>query len=212
MIELRDRAVAAKAEELALSDMEWGKNQEREGNAALDDGRFELAYRHFESAKGAFAGAIERAKGAVVTSAIPMPSAGQSYPGGLDGGDSREAAPEVGEIDIPDLGDDSDPDLETGILKLFHVTPEYSNGILRLSYPLGADLKHDLIHVQGSEQDIIFEGADWVGFGQNDYSFAGNTFGYWLMNASFEDGVRVRCKVLFQLTLDLNPYFNVVFM
>ncbi|MDE0960674.1 MAG: hypothetical protein OSB09_07830 [Planctomycetota bacterium] len=214
MAEKRQLAVDAGAEEKALRDLEYARDRERLGDQAYESQQYQTAVRHFRDAKTGYVGALETARRA--DSAIAIGSGNGNGSGDSGQGDHRqgEDAPGVDQIDIPDIGTGGDLDLSTDLAGLFSGSAEYDSakGSLRLNWADGTELQSDMTRLLGDPSHTHFEGDEGVGQGQDGaYVLAGNTSGYWIVNASFEDGVRVRAKVLFQLLID-KPNFEILLM
>jgi len=212
MADMRQQAIDAGAEEKALRDLEYARDRERLGDQAYTRGDFEGAARNFRDAKTGFVGALETAKRADVAVAN---NSGSNDNGSRNNGGSDEV-PGLDDISIPDIGigDSGSADLSSGLPGLFKGVAEYdsSKGSLRLNWSDGSELFKDMKRVSGDPSHAIFEGDEGVGSGQDgNYVMAGNTKGFWLVNSSFEDGVRIRAKVQFQLLIN-KPDFEIVLM
>ena len=212
MADLRQQAIDAGAEEKALRDLEYARDRERLGDQAYTRGDFEGAARNFRDAKTGFVGALETAKRADVAVANNSGSNDNGY--GNNGG--SDEVPGLDDISIPDigLGDSGSADLSSGLPGLFTGVAEYnsSKGSLKLNWSDGSELFKDMKRMSGDPSHAIFEGDEGVGSGQDgNYVMAGNTKGFWLVNSSFEDGVRIRAKVQFQLLIN-KPDFEIVLM
>jgi tetratricopeptide (TPR) repeat protein len=210
MAEKRQLAIDAGAEEKALRDLEYARDRERLGDQAYESSDFDSAIRHFRDAKTGYVGALETARRE--DSAIAI-GTNNGAPDGGNGGQDGEV-PGVDQIDIPDIGTGGDLDLSTDLASLFSGAAEYDSakGSLRLNWADGSELQHDMTRLLGDPSHTHFEGDEGVGQGQDGaYVLAGNTTGYWTVNASFKDGVRIRAKVLFQLLID-KPNFEILLM
>lgn len=210
MAEKRQLAIDAGAEEKALRDLEYARDRERLGDQAYESSDFDSASRHFRDAKTGYIGALETARRE--DSAIAIGTNNGASDGDRGGQDGE--VPGVDQIDIPDIGTGGDLDLSTDLASLFSGAAEYNSakGSLHLSWADGTELKQDMTRLLGDPANTHFEGDEGVGQGQDGaYVLAGNTSGYWTVNASFEDGVRVRAKVLFQLLID-KPNFEIILM
>jgi len=214
MAEKRQEALDAGAEEKALRDLEYAKDVERRGDQAYGRNDFDSAARCYRDAKNGYIGAIE------VANRPSNPIAGSNGNGGgvrqpdHTGGGQVDDAPGIDDINIPDIGSGGDLDLTSGLAGLFHGSAEYNatKGSLRLNWADGTELEQDMKQLLGDPANTIFEGDEGVGQGQDgSYVMAGNTKGYWIVNSSFEDGVRIRAKVLFQLLID-KPSFEILLM
>ncbi|MEE2856385.1 MAG: hypothetical protein VX949_03225 [Planctomycetota bacterium] len=211
MTEKRQQALDAGAEEKALRDLEYARDRERMGDQAYERSDFHSAARSYRDAKTGYIGAIETARR--TDNVIAGGNGGASDIGVGGHGDSGDA-PGVDQIEIPDIGVGGDVDLNTGLAGLFSGSAEYNTAkqALRLNWADGTELKSDMKRLLGDPANVHFEGDEGVGQGQDGaYVMAGNTSGYWIVNASFEDGVRVRAKVLFQLLID-KPAFEIILM
>ena len=209
MAEKRQQALEAGAEEKALRDLEYARDRERMGDQAYQRNDFHSATRSYRDAKTGYIGAIETSRRADNVIAGGNPGA-NDIGGHGDSGD----APGVDQIEIPDIGIGGDVGLNTGLAGLFSGSAEYdpAKQSLRLNWADGTELKSDMKRLLGDPANVHFEGDVGVGQGQDGgYVMAGNTTGYWIVNASFEDGVRVRAKVLFQLLID-KPSFEIILM
>jgi hypothetical protein len=211
MAEKRQQAIEAGSEEKALRDLEYARDRERMGDQAYQRNDFHSAARSYRDAKTGYIGAIETSRRADNVIAGGNPGANDIGVGGH--GDSGDA-PGVDQIEIPDIGIGGDVGLNTGLAGLFSGSAEYNPAkqSLRLNWADGTELKSDMKRLLGDPANVHFEGDVGVGQGQDGgYVMAGNTTGYWIVNASFEDGVRVRAKVLFQLLID-KPSFEIILM
>lgn len=208
MAEKRQMAIEAGAEEKALRDLEYARDRERMGDQAYESSDFDSAIRHFRDAKTGYIGALETARRE--DSAIAIGANNGASDGGH--GDQDGEVPGVDQIDIPDIG--SGDGISTDLASLFSGAAEYNSakGSLHLNWADGTELKSDMTRLLGDPSHTHFEGDEGVGQGQDGgYVMAGNTTGYWTVNASFKDGVRVRAKVLFQLLID-KPNFEILLM
>ncbi|HIG05076.1 MAG TPA: hypothetical protein EYQ08_05010 [Planctomycetes bacterium] len=208
MAEKRQMAIEAGAEEKALRDLEYARDRERMGDQAYESSDFDSAIRHFRDAKTGYVGALETARRE--DSAIAIGANNGASDGGH--GDQDGEVPGVDQIDIPDIG--SGGGISTDLASLFSGAAEYNSakGSLHLNWADGSELKPDMTRLLGDPSHTHFEGDEGVGQGQDGgYVMAGNTSGYWTVNASFKDGVRVRAKVLFQLLID-KPNFEILLM
>lgn len=208
MAEKRQMAIEAGAEEKALRDLEYARDRERMGDQAYESSDFDSAIRHFRDAKTGYIGALETARRE--DSAIAIGANNGASDGGH--GDQDGEVPGVDQIDIPDIG--SGGGISTDLASLFSGAAEYNSakGSLHLNWADGSELKPDMTRLLGDPSHTHFEGDEGVGQGQDGgYVMAGNTSGYWTVNASFKDGVRVRAKVLFQLLID-KPNFEILLM
>ena len=208
MAEKRQMAIEAGAEEKALRDLEYARDRERMGDQAYESSDFDSAIRHFRDAKTGYVGALETARRE--DSAIAIGANNGASDGGH--GDQDGEVPGVDQIDIPDIG--SGDGISTDLASLFSGAAEYNSakGSLHLNWADGSELKPDMTRLLGDPSHTHFEGDEGVGQGQDGgYVMAGNTSGYWTVNASFKDGVRVRAKVLFQLLID-KPNFEILLM
>ncbi|NRA74571.1 MAG: DUF4398 domain-containing protein, partial [Planctomycetes bacterium] len=210
--EKRQQALDAGAEEKALRDLEYARDRERLGDQAYERGEFEMAARNYRDAKTGYVGAIETAQRVTNAAAV---TAGNHNPGipDLPTGDGDEV-PGIDQIDIPDIGAGGDADIATDLPGLFAGAAEYNSAksSLRINWAAGTELQRDMKRLLGDPSHVHFEGDEGVGQGQDGaYVMAGNTSGYWIVNASFEDGVRVRAKVLFQLLIN-KPDFEILLM
>ncbi len=209
LAEKLQQAIEAGAEKKALRDLEYARDRERLGDQAYERGEFEMAARSFRDAKSGYIGAIETAQR--ITNAEAL-AADINHPGVPDIGNGGDEVPGIDQIDIPDIG--ADGDVATDLPGLFAGSAEYNSakGSLRLSWADGTELQQDMIRLLGDPSHVHFEGDEGVGQGQDgSYVMAGNTSGYWIVNAAFEDGVRVRVKVLFQLLVN-KPDFEILLM
>ena len=214
MDEKKKLAIEAGAEEKALRDMEYALDRERMGNQSYEIGDFDSAARSFRDAKTGFVGALETAKRTeLAANNTGNNSAAGDYTGNSGGG--SDEVPGLDDIEIPDIGvNDGSTDLSSGLPGLFSGVAEYnsSKGSLSLNWSAGTELQQDMNRILGDPSHAIFEGDEGVGSGQDgNYVMAGNTSGYWLVNSSFEDGVIIRAKVLFQLLIN-KPDFELVLM
>ncbi|MEC9476497.1 MAG: hypothetical protein VX764_05595 [Planctomycetota bacterium] len=211
LAEKRQQALDAGAEEKALRDIEYARDRERLGDQAYERGEFEMASRNYRDAKSGYIGAIETANRVTNSSA----TAGNNNPGFPDNnGGSNDQVPGIDDINIPDIGANDDPEVATDLPGMFTGVAEYdaTKGSLRLNWSDGTELQRDMRRLLGNPSHAHFEGDEGVGQGQDgSYVMAGNTAGYWIVNSSFEDGVRIRAKVLFQLLID-KPDFEMVLM
>lgn len=209
--EYQKKAEDAKADTLAAIDMVYAKDEMKKGEKEFENFNFDRAISHFDNAKQAFVVALTNA--VAVTNAQAGNNTNQNPGAGLDGNNSRGAAPEVGEIEIPDIEEGGDVDLASGLISLFSVNPEYDRGILALEYSLGPDFRKD-ISVYGKAKDAYmhFEGSDNVGYGVEEYVLAGNTRGLLYLDAGFEDGASLEMEVQFQLVLPDAPTFRLLLM
>ncbi|MEE2889262.1 MAG: hypothetical protein VX404_02340 [Planctomycetota bacterium] len=212
LAEKRQQALDAGAEEKALRDLEYARDRERLGDQAYERGEFEMASRNYRDAKSGYVGAIETAQRVTNAAAV---TAGNHNPGipDLPTGDGDEV-PGIDQIDIPDIGAGGDADIATDLPGLFAGAAEYNSAksSLRINWADGTELQRDMKRLLGDPAHVHFEGDEGVGQGQDGaYVMAANTSGYWVVNASFEDGVRVRAKVLFQLLIN-KPDFEILLM
>ena len=205
MAQTRQKAIDAQAEELAMREMEYAQDRVRQAERSFEDGDFEEAIRSWIDARRAYIDAIDAAQSAIARNN----GGGENI---SNGGSSDTDTPEVGEIDIPDIGiGDGGVNIASGIGSLFHGTAVYEadKGVLRLDWADGSEFQKDVIRLQGKPTHTHFQGVE--GVGTEDYIIAGNTLGYYVINSSFEDGVRIKATVQFQLLLD-KPFFEFVVM
>ena len=209
LAEKLQQAIESGAEKKALRDLEYARDRERLGDQAYERGEFEMAARNFRDAKSGYIGAIETARRVTNAEAV---TSGNNNPGVRDSG--GDDVPGIDQIEIPDIGAGGDVDVATDLPGLFAGAAEYNSakGSLRLSWADGTELRQDMIRLLGDPSHVHFEGDEGVGQGQDgSYVMAGNTSGYWIINSSFRDGVRVRVKVLFQLLIN-KPDFEILLM
>jgi hypothetical protein len=209
------QALEAGAEQKALSDLEWARDQERKGDQEYQSGNFDMAARSFRDAKTGYVGAIEAAQRAASAAQVTSNNNNQRFPDQSSSGNGgSDEVPGIDQINIPDIGVEGDGDVATNLPGLFAGAAEYKSGTgsLALSWSDGTELKEDMKQLLGDSSHTHFEGDEGVGSGQDGaYVMAGNTKGYWIVNSSFEDGVRIRAKVLFQLLID-KPDFEILLM
>ena len=216
MAEKKQLALDAGAEEKALRDLEYARDRERLGDQSYESGDFDGAARSYRDAKTGYVGALETAKRtelAGVNNTGSGNNSGNSDDGGGYGG--GDEVPGIDDIDIPDIGVGGDnSDLSSGLPALFNGVAEYNSakGSLSLNWSAGTELQQDMKRISGDPANAIFEGDEGVGTGQDgNYVMAGNTKGYYIVNAGFEDGVVIRAKVQFQLLIN-KPEFELVLM
>ena len=210
LAEKRQQAVDAGAEEKALRDIEYARDRERMGDQAYERGEYEMAARSYRDAKTGYIGAFETAQR--VTNSAAAVAAGNNPE--LPDQNRGDEVPGIDQIDIPDIGANGDGEVATDLPGLFTGVAEYNpaKGSLRLNWADGTELEEDMVRILGDPSHTHFEGDEGVGQGQDgSYVMAGNTSGYWIINSSFEDGVRIRVKVLFQLLID-KPDFEILLM
>ena len=219
MAEKKQMAIDAGAEEKALRDLEYARDRERLADQSYESGDFDGAARSYRDAKTGYVGAMETAKR---TELAANNNSGNNSSGGNNAGrdDSsgyggQDEVPGIGDIEIPDIGvGDSGGDLSGGLPALYSGVAEYNSakGSLSLNWSAGTELQQDMKRLLGDPANAIFEGDEGVGTGQDgNYVMAGNTSGYWIVNAGFEDGIVIRAKVQFQLLIN-KPDFELVLM
>ena len=219
MAEKKQLAMDAGAEEKALRDLEYARDRERLGDQSYESGDFDGAARSYRDAKTGYVGALETAKRSELAANNNNSGGNNSgysddngNGGGYGGGDE---VPGIDDIDIPDIGVGGDSsDLSSGLPGLFSGVAEYNSakGSLSLNWSAGTELQQDMKRLSGDPANAIFEGDEGVGTGQDgNYVLAGNTAGYHIVNAGFEDGVVIRAKVQFQLLIN-KPEFELVLM
>ena len=219
MAEKKQMAIDAGAEEKALRDLEYARDRERLADQSYESGDFDGAARSYRDAKTGYVGAMETAKR---TELAANNNSGNNSSGGNNAGrdDSsgyggQDEVPGIGDIEIPDIGvGDSGGDLSGGLPALYSGVAEYNSakGSLSLNWSAGTELQQDMKRLLGDPANAIFEGDEGVGTGQDGkYVMAGNTSGYWIVNAGFEDGIVIRAKVQFQLLIN-KPDFELVLM
>ncbi|MAJ27902.1 hypothetical protein CBD41_00685 [bacterium TMED181] len=216
MAEKKQLALDAGAEEKALRDLEYARDRERLADQSYESGDFDGAARSYRDAKTGYVGALETAKRTEL--AANNNNTGNnsgSYDDGGNGYGGGDEVPGIDDIEIPDIGVGGDnSDLSSGLPALFSGVAEYNSakGSLSLNWSDGTELQQDMKRLAGDPANAIFEGDEGVGSGQDgNYVMAGNTAGYYVVNAGFEDGVVIRAKVLFQLLIN-KPDFELVLM
>ncbi len=217
MEEAKAKATEKGAENVAPQDWAWAADLERDAVKAYDAGQFQRAFSLFRQAKSAFVSANNATAGrlaAAIKDASGNTDSGGRIPAG-SGGNVGET-PGVDEIEIPDLGSGDEADL-TDLANLFQGVASYSEGKLEVDWSDGLAFKEDisvLFGKTGSDKpNIIFEGSENVGegFGEAGYVFAGNTEGFLLIDAGFEDQVGLRAEIQFSL-LTQRPFLELILM
>lgn len=217
MEEAKAKATEKGAENVAPQDWAWAADLERDAVKAYDAGQFQRAFSLFRQAKSAFVSADNATAGrlaAAIKDASGNTDSGGRIPAG-SGGNVGET-PGVDEIEIPDLGSGDEADL-TDLANLFQGVASYSEGKLEVDWSDGLAFKEDisvLFGKTGSDKpNIIFEGSENVGegFGEAGYVFAGNTEGFLLVDAGFEDQVGLRAEIQFSL-LTQRPFLELILM
>ncbi len=217
MAEAKAKATEKGAENVAPQDWAWAADLERDAAKAYDAGQFQRAFSLFRQAKSAFLSANNAATGqlaSTIKDASGKPDLGGRIPSGSGG--NVGATPGVDEIEIPDLGSGDEADL-TDLANLFQGVASYSEGKLEIDWADGLAFKEDISvlagKVGGDKPNVIFEGSENVGegFGEAGYVFAGNTGGFLLIDAGFEDQVGIRAEIQFSL-LTQRPFLELILM
>jgi hypothetical protein len=204
------KALAIEAEKLAAQDWQWASDQERDGAAAYESKQFERAVALFRQAKGSYLTAATYAQQQKDTAARAEAEAEAAAAAKAV---ARDDIPKVGEIEVPDPVEDA-LDL-VDLPSLFKGAATYKESTLAIDWADGTELREDVQILLGKSENVRFEGEENVGAGEgvykNLYVMAGNTTGFVLIDAVFEDGVSVKATVKFQMVAP-KGYFEFVMM
>lgn len=204
----RQRALEAKAREIAPGDIGYAESQEVLAQQHLDSGQYDLASQYYESAETYYNTAFTTASSRVATT----PSSSSESDPAQQPRETYRPAPTVERIPPPDkTGEGVALEGTDWLLRRLHGSPEISNGMLRLTYGIGQgpDLRADLLIHRGA-QFIAFEGNTATGTDQ--YLMGGNTQGFVELLPVFRDQVRMEVEFWSQLILPNEPTFQMLLM
>lgn len=203
------KATEAGAENLAKNDWQWGIDQEKDAQVAYDAGQYDQAVNLYRRAQQAFTSAATYAQ-QQLDATVANTSARPDDDGLAHDGSGSGDVPGVDEIEIPDITGDDGADL-SDLPSLFSGSASWDDSIFSIEWYEGTEFRNDIEVLAGRVDNVIFEGEENVGSGQDGYVLAGNTGGFVMIDAAFEDGVQIEADVQFQLVLS-KAFFEIVFM
>ncbi|MFN0058301.1 MAG: hypothetical protein ACKVX7_07565 [Planctomycetota bacterium] len=204
MVAWRQKAEELDAANIATSEFEFAKTKQKLAETRFEDGDFESAAREFSNAKldytEAFAAAKRKQDGPQVAAA-PTPDAGVEKPKVDDVSPGPVVRPKV-------EGTGESAPLE--IKDLFKGSPQLNGNNLQLDYVAeGKKLQQDVRILRGKSEHVKFAGNEGVGV--SEYTLAGNTEGLVIIQAGFQDEVRIAIKFYISMFVP-QPVRNIEFL